>query len=131
MELINNINKILEDAEKYTAHNGKICYRTFGNLDYYFLMCSKFGITPKTIHSGLSYEAKNKYIEFDYCEHDIILHIKKIFVKTPFNGWHEVSKEQAKNWAMHLYSGASHKNNAIKIIKKNLLGVDLDALGVL
>jgi hypothetical protein len=130
MELINNINKILEDAEKYTAHNGKLCYRTFGNLDYYFFMCQRFNIEPKAINSGLTYEAKNKYIEFDYCEHDIILHIKKIFVKTPFSGWHEVSKEQAKIWAKHLYNGANHKNNAIEIIKKNILGIEFDKLGV-
>lgn len=42
MELIENINNFIENAEKYKAWNGKICYRTFGNLDYYFLMCGKW-----------------------------------------------------------------------------------------
>lgn len=131
MELINNIKKIIEDSEKYKAHNGKICYRTFGNLNYYFLMCNRLNLEPKILASGLSYEAENDYISFDYCEHDIILHIKKIFIKAPFSGWHEVSKEQAKKWANSVYTGANHKKNAIEVIKNNILGVEFDSLGVL
>lgn len=131
MELLENINKILEDAEQYTAHNGKICYRTFGNLDYYFLMCSKFNLEPKTISSGLSYEAENESVSLDYCEHDIILHIKKIFVKSLFSGWHEVSKEQAKKWATHKIDGANcGKEKVIEIVKSQILGATLESLGV-
>ena len=133
MELINNIQKITTqpDCEMYTAHNGKLCYRTFGGLDYYFLMCGKFGIAPKIIYSGLSYEAGNEEIELDYCEHDIILHIKKIFVKSPFSGWHEVSKEQAKKWATHKIEGANCKREkVVEIVKSQILGATLEGLGV-
>ena len=133
MELIENIKKIIEqpDCEAYTAHNGKYCYRTFGGLDYYFLMCGKFGITPKVIESGLSYEASNEEIELDYCEHDIILYIKKIFVKSLFGGWHEVSKGQAKKWATHKIDGANcGKEKIIEILKSQILGATLEGLGV-
>lgn len=132
MELLENINKILEDAEEYTAHNGKICYSTFGDLDYYLLLCSKFNLEPKPITSGLSYEAENESVCLDYCEHDIILHIKKIFVKALISGWHEVSKEQAKKWATHMLNGSSCKREkVIQIINKRIIGATLESLGVL
>lgn len=126
--MIEDIKNIINNAEKYTAHNGKVCFRTFGNLDYYFLMCNKFGIEPRTASSGLSYEGENDLIEFDYCEHDIIIHIKKILVKAPFSGWHEVSKEQATKWAKAIYNGANHKENALKKIKENILGIEFNNL---
>ena len=132
MELLKNINKNLEDAEQYTAHNGKICYRTFGHLNYYFLMCNKFNLEPKTIESGLSYEAENESVSLDYCEHDIILHIKKIFVKTYFNGWREVSKEQAKKWATYKIEGANcGKEKVVDLLKSKIIGATLQSLGVL
>lgn len=77
MELIENINNFIESAEKYKAWNGKTCYRTFGNLEHYMYLCCKFGVNPRAVTSGLSYEAKNKYIELDYCEHDIILCVRR------------------------------------------------------
>lgn len=78
MELINKINKFIEDAEKYTAWNGRTCYRQFGGVDYYFLLCAKFGLSPRSVVAGLSYEAKNEYIDLNYCEHDVILCVNRI-----------------------------------------------------
>ena len=72
------LNEVIADSEKYVSHSGKTCYRIFGGLDYYFFLCARFNIEPKTAISGLSYEGQNKYIELDYCEHDIILHIKRM-----------------------------------------------------
>lgn len=131
-EQIELIKQITEEGERYTAHNGKKCFRTFGGLDYYFLLCSKLNLNPEPVESGLSYEAKNDILELDYCEHDIILHIKKIFVKAVFSGWHEVSKEQAKKWASHMLKGANCKKETImQILKNKILGATLEELGAI
>ena len=67
------ITNFIAEAERYTTWQGKTAYRTFGDLSYYYLLCMKLGITPKIISSGLSYTAKSKLLDLDYCEHDIIL----------------------------------------------------------
>lgn len=65
------------DAEEYTTWQGQTAYKIFGTLAYYSLLCDKLGITPKTIRYGLLYKARNKALQLDYCEHDIIL-VKKV-----------------------------------------------------
>ena len=70
-KLLNEIKK-QEDCTTYTAQNGKTCFRTIGNLDWYFLKCSQYELEPKWI-DDFSYTAKGNGFEFDYCEHDIIL----------------------------------------------------------
>lgn len=125
-----SIKNLIEGWEQYTAHNKKICYKTFGNLDYYFLKCNQLGVKPHAIDSGLSYEASNDLIEFDYCEHDIILHVKNIYVRSPFSGWHKATKQQAKKWAHSVVNGANFKENAREIVKKSILGIKFEELGV-
>jgi hypothetical protein len=60
-----------ENCKKYTAWNGKTCYRMYGDLDYYFLKCVQYGLKPK-MQGDFSYTAKGDGFEFEYCEHDII-----------------------------------------------------------
>lgn len=83
---IKKLNELMEGAEKYKAWNGKYYYRTFSNLDWYLLQCGKLGLTPKVKASGLSYEAMNSFIEFDYCEHDIIFRPLRVVAGTGENG---------------------------------------------
>ena len=57
--------------------------------------------------------------------------IKKIFVKSLFNGWHEVSKEQATKWATHMLNGSNcKKETVIQLLNKRLKGATLESLGV-
>ena len=83
---IKQLNKLLENTTKYKSWNGKTIYRTFANLEYYFLKCEELGITPKVVEGGLSYEASNQYIDFDWCEHDLLIHPKKVITRTGKKG---------------------------------------------
>lgn len=129
-EQIEIIKNFIKSAEKYTAHNGRVCYRSFGNIDYYFLTCAKLGLEPQTISAGLSYEAENEAVSFDYCEHDLIIHIKKIYIKSLFYGWNEATKQQAQTWAKHLHEGANFKDAALARIKNSLIGLEFEELGL-
>lgn len=60
-----------EDCTEYKAYSGKICYKTYGDLDYYFLKCAEYGLNPK-IQDDYSYTAKGDGFEYEYFEHDII-----------------------------------------------------------
>ena len=71
------LNELLEGATSYTAWNGKMCYRMFCDLDYYFIKCKQFGLKPKAISAGLSYEATNEYLDLDWCEHDLIICLRR------------------------------------------------------
>ena len=130
-KVIETIKPILEDSTTYTAHNGNFCYRSFGGLDYYFLICARLAIYPRPVVSGLSYEASNDILELDWCEHDIILHFKEIFCRSLFSGWKNLEKKQAKKWAASLFNGCNcGKEKAIKFINKRILGASLEILGV-
>ena len=59
------------DCEKYTAWNGKTCYKTWGILAWYLLKCKEYRLTPKQI-GDFCYLAKGNGYEFEYCENDII-----------------------------------------------------------
>ena len=67
-----DLKKVDEKLTEYTAHNGNKCYRTFGNLDYYFLLCDRYDLNPKWTGDFL-HEANEDNFGLDYCEHDIIL----------------------------------------------------------
>lgn len=76
----NNVQKILsdfiKDAEQYKSWQNKTCYKQFGDIEYYYLLCNKLNLKPKWIYSGLSCEATKNGISLDYCEHDIILSLQ-------------------------------------------------------
>lgn len=74
---IKQLNELLENTTKYKSWNGEIIYTTFANLEYYFLKCEELGMTPKVVKGGISYEASNQYIDFEWCEHDLLIHLKK------------------------------------------------------
>jgi hypothetical protein len=69
-ELLNEI-KAQEDCTEYKSWQNRTCFRTIGNLDWYFVKCSQYGLEPKWV-DDFSYTAQGKGFEFDYCEHDII-----------------------------------------------------------
>ena len=62
----------LETAGEYTAASGKKCYRTIGNLDWYFLQCANMGISPRWV-GDFHHEAQGDGFTLEYVEHDIIL----------------------------------------------------------
>lgn len=87
LETIKNIkdflsgnNKLLQeiknqvDCVRYLSCTDKICYKTFGNLSWYFLKCNQYGLNPKR-EGNHYYTAKGDGFEFDYCEHNIIFAI--------------------------------------------------------
>lgn len=75
--MIKELNEFIKEAESYKAWNGKTCYRQFGGLDYYHLLCNRFGLNPRPINA-VHYLAKNEYIGLEYIEHDIILSIDRV-----------------------------------------------------
>jgi ethanolamine utilization protein EutP (predicted NTPase) len=74
---IEQLKNILKEFNLYTAHNKKKCFKSIGGLDYFYLLAVKFNLKINIFSSGLYYEAKNKYLSLIFCEHDIIIHIKK------------------------------------------------------
>lgn len=54
--------------------------------------------------------------------------MQKILIKSFFNGWRQVTKEQAKRWADNLINNAGHRKNAIEIAKKRLKGIELEKI---
>ena len=85
---------VIKHAESYTAHNGKLCYRTFGSFEWYIMLCSKLNLKIKTKQSGLYYTAENHYFSIDYVEHDIIIHIKP----SRYNQEKEKTRDEAIEW---------------------------------
>lgn len=65
-----------ENAIQYKAYNGNLCYRTFGNLDYFILLCSKYNLDIK-FKSQYQATADGKGFSLEYCEHDIIFAIDR------------------------------------------------------
>lgn len=108
MELIENINNFIESAEKYKAWNGKTYYRTFGNIEHYMYFCCKFGVTPRVVTSGLSYEAKNEYVELDYCEHDIILCVNRIKEVNKYGAEYEYQVVDKIPDGFHIWNVGEH-----------------------
>lgn len=71
-----NIKRFIEEAERYTSWDGRTCYRTFADLEWYFKKCKEFGVQPKCV-DDFSWEAENDEIELSYCEGDVTLYVKK------------------------------------------------------
>ena len=71
------IDKMLEQAdfEKYTGASGRVCYRTHGSIEWYFLLCSNHNLKPKWVED-FYYTAKGNGFYFDFVESDIILAIE-------------------------------------------------------
>lgn len=130
MNLLEEIENFRNEATCYESWDGKTCYRQFGSLAYYFLKCKEWGLCPSVEFSGLSYLASNDLIEFDYCEGDLILYVKKIYVKTLFNGYCQVDKLQAQRWARHMIKNAGNRQKAIEFVKHRLIGSTLYKLKV-
>ena len=108
LETKNNIQKILsdfiKDAKQYKSWQNKTCFRQFGNIEYYCLLCNKLNLQPKCICSGLSYEATKNGISLDYCEHDIILSFELL-------DYEQSQKSKNKNFLEY-----SVFNNEIRIV---------------
>lgn len=71
-----NIKEFIDNAEQYTSWDGKTCYRTFANQEWYFKKCKEFGVEPQYA-SNFSWEAENDEVELNYCEGDVTLYVKK------------------------------------------------------
>ena len=128
MELLKEMENFKNEATCYESWDGKTCYRQFGSLAYYFLKCKEWGLVPSVESSGVSYLASNDLIEFDYCEGDLILYVKKIYVKSLFKGWRQVNKLQAQRWAKHFISNAGNRQKAVEIVKCRLIGTTLEKI---
>lgn len=86
----------LETGGIYSDENSE-SYRTIGSLDYYFLKCEQLGIKPKTIASGLHYEAQGAGFTLEYCERDVILCIDKLLT---FEQIKATGTDGARYWAI-------------------------------
>ena len=73
------INKFLvdfiRDAERYTSHNGRVCFRQFAPLSWFGLKCRQNHFNVDELAYGLHYIARPEgcSFELEYCEGDIIL----------------------------------------------------------
>ena len=57
--------------------------------------------------------------------------VKKIYVKSLFSGWHEVSEGQAAKWARTLIEGANcGRKKIIEIVRNRISGATLSRLGI-
>lgn len=114
--------QILEGATKYTSRTGKLCYRTFSPLSYYFLKCEQLFLSPKCI-SSLSYEAENDEIELSWCEEDLIIHFKHpvYFIRSFYSDWQQVKKEKAQNYILKFIKRTPKTNK--KYIESNFIKI--------
>ena len=60
----------------YISHDGKQCYRVFGNIIHFQDLCERANIEWKWI-GDFQMIAKCSDFELEYCEHDIILAFEK------------------------------------------------------
>ena len=58
------------DCFEYISKDGKLCFRTCGDLMWYLNKCNQHLISVK--RNGNGYIAKGKGFEFEFCEGDII-----------------------------------------------------------
>ena len=71
-KILNELKRVDENLFCYTSMSGHLCYRTHGDLNYYFLLCHKFDLKPK-MDSDFSYHADKQNYGLEYIEGDIIL----------------------------------------------------------
>ena len=112
---------ILEGAQKYTSWMGKVCYKTFSPLSYYFLKCEQLFLKPKCINS-LSYEAENDEIELSWCEEDLIIHFKHpiYFVRSFYSDWQQVKWGEANKFINNFIKRTPTKEGK-DFIRKNYI----------
>lgn len=77
IQQLKTIFKSQADCEEYISVNGNRCFGTYGDANWYYLICHKCGITPKHVESGLLMTAIGDGYILEWCEHDIILAIDK------------------------------------------------------
>ena len=68
-ELLKEI-KSCVDCIEYISKDGKLCYKTSGDLMWYLNKCNQYLLSVKRTENG--YIAKGKGFEFEFCENDII-----------------------------------------------------------
>ena len=61
---------------EYISHDGKQCYRVFGNTVHFQDLCERANIEWKWV-DDFQMIAKGSDFELEYCEHDIILAFEK------------------------------------------------------
>lgn len=65
-----------EAVTEYITHDGKQCYRVFGNTVHFQDLCERANIEWKWV-DDFRQAAKGSDFELEYCEHDIILTFEK------------------------------------------------------
>lgn len=65
-----------EVVTEYISHDGKQCYRVFGNIAHFQDLCERAHIEWKWV-DDFRQVAKGSDFELEYCEHDIILAFEK------------------------------------------------------
>lgn len=65
-----------DGVTNYIAHNGKQCYRVFGNIAHFQDLCQRANLEWKWL-GDFQMSAKDSDFELEYCEHDIILAFEK------------------------------------------------------
>ena len=82
LDLISKNNKeyaqILRDfinvsSDQYISASKKICFRTWGPINYYYMLINKLNLQMKWLEAGLSATAESELFSIDWVEHDIIL----------------------------------------------------------
>ena len=69
-ELLKEIKNCV-DCFEYISKDGKLCYKTSGDLMWYLLKCNKYGLKVDR-NNDYGYIAKGNGFELEFCENDII-----------------------------------------------------------
>lgn len=76
-EIVNYI-KSFGDVDEYTINGGKtVVYKTIGTINFFALICQKWGLPWKWETAGLSATASGEGFSVDYCERDILVAVEK------------------------------------------------------
>lgn len=76
-EIVNYI-KSFGNVDEYTINGGKtVVYRTFGTINFFDLICQKWGLSWEWTAAGLSATASGEGFSVDYCERDILVAVGK------------------------------------------------------
>ena len=69
--------KSFGNVDEYTIHGGKtVVYRTLGAINFFALICRKWGLLWEWTTAGLSATATGKGFSIDYCGRDILLEVE-------------------------------------------------------
>ena len=64
---------INDSSDQYISASKNICFRTWGPINYYYMLINQLNLKIKWNEAGLSATAKTKLFSIDWVEHDIIL----------------------------------------------------------